>query len=77
MEEGESVRIQKNKHDSAAPTAEAGLDNSNHKNVSVGEETGGDGMEDVYAIGFQELVDLTAVNVAIDIRSQARNNLFR
>lgn len=37
-----------------------------------GETEGDDGMEDVYAIGFQELVDLNAVNVAIDIRSQAR-----
>ncbi|CAM9117041.1 unnamed protein product, partial [Laminaria digitata] len=30
-----------------------------------------DGMADVYAIGLQEVVDLNAVNVAIDIRSQA------
>lgn len=28
-------------------------------------------MADVYAIGLQEVVDLNAVNVAIDIRSQA------
>lgn len=32
----------------------------------------GDGMEDLYAVGLQELVDLNAVNVAIDTRSQAR-----
>lgn len=29
-----------------------------------------DGMEDVYAVGLQEVVDLNAVNVTIDTRSQ-------
>lgn len=29
-----------------------------------------DGMEDVYAIGLQEFVDLNAVNVTIDTKSQ-------
>lgn len=36
----------------------------------------GDGMEDLYAVGLQELVDLNAVNVAIDTRSQARMLVF-
>lgn len=31
-----------------------------------------DGMEDIYAIGLQEVVDLNAVNVAIDSKSQVR-----
>lgn len=34
-------------------------------------------MEDLYAIGIQELVDLNAVNVTIDTRSQVRQILFR
>lgn len=32
-------------------------------------------MQDVYAVGLQEVVDLNAVNVAIDIKSRARKNL--
>ena len=36
-----------------------------------------DGMADVYAIGLQEVVDLNAVNVAIDIRSQASHHHSR
>lgn len=76
MKEGGSVCTPKNKHDSEAeeaPTAEAGYDSSSHADSRpVDEETECDGMKDVYAIGFQELVDLNAVNVAIDIRSQAR-----
>lgn len=34
-----------------------------------------DGMEDIYAVGLQEVVDLNAVNVAIDSKSQVRRTL--
>ena len=32
----------------------------------------GDGTQDVYAVGLQEVVDLNAVNIAINKRSQDR-----
>ncbi|CAM9717188.1 unnamed protein product [Ectocarpus sp. 4 AP-2014] len=51
------------------PPAKAGNAGSVCAETFASEE--GDGMEDVYAIGFQELVDLNAVNVAVDIKSQA------
>ena len=73
MEEGRGVRSQNNEQGSALDQdAGAGPNNRHAENGSVGEDAESDGMEDVYAIGFQELVDLNAVNVAIDIRSQAR-----
>lgn len=73
MEEGRGVRSQDNEQGSAPDQdAGAGPNNRHAENGSVGEDPESDGMEDVYAIGFQELVDLNAVNVAIDIRSQAR-----
>lgn len=75
MEERRDVRNQDDKEVSVVEQATgADLDNNKHaERDSVCEETVCDGMEDVYAIGFQELVDLNAVNVAIDIRSQARS----
>lgn len=35
--------------------------------------TSADGMADIYAIGLQEVVDLNAVNVAMDKNSQVRS----
>lgn len=75
VEEGGSARTQGNKEEGlpVEPAPGAGPDNKRAETGRVGEETCiCDGMEDVYAIGFQELVDLNAVNVAIDIRSQVR-----
>ncbi|CAM9352969.1 unnamed protein product [Ectocarpus fasciculatus] len=57
------------------PAAEAGNAESAGAETFASKE--GDGMEDVYAIGFQELVDLNAVNVAVDIKSQASENIIR
>lgn len=74
VEEEGSVDNQENTQGAAekTPAGESGLDKKCAETDSVSEDIEGDGMEDVYAIGFQELVDLNAVNVAIDIRSQAR-----
>lgn len=47
-----------------------GADTRYHRNTTANAGQ----MKDVYAIGLQELVDLNAVNVAIDTRSQARRN---
>lgn len=37
--------------------------------------TSADGMADIYAIGLQEVVDLNAVNVAMDKNSQVRSRI--
>lgn len=52
-----------------------GKDECGQDGVQTGSENR-DGMSDLYAIGLQEVVDLNAVNVAIDTRSQARRGLF-
>lgn len=77
--DGESNKI--NNKDTTESAAGTGKEKDCTESSNV-DETIGDGMEDVYAIGFQELVDLNAVNVAIDIRSQAsrtwnRDDVFR
>eukprot|EP00903_Cladosiphon_okamuranus_P016392 g15117.t1 len=66
LEERQCVRNQDDKEDSP-------VDNKQPEHGSLCGEPIYDGMEDVYAIGFQELVDLNAVNVTIDIRSQKRS----
>eukprot|EP00752_Nemacystus_decipiens_P002667 g2495.t1 len=61
VEEGGNIRKEENEDDSPAEqTPGAGLNNNRAEVGCVSEETQGDGMEDVYAIGFQELVDLNA-----------------
>ncbi|CAM9247166.1 unnamed protein product, partial [Scytosiphon promiscuus] len=53
---------------SAADAAPSEVKSADTSGINVmSERAKGDGMEDVYAIGFQELVDLNAVNVAIDL----------
>lgn len=56
-----------------ADASEPGVKNENRSSTEKHE----DGMEDMYAIGLQEVVDLNAVNVAIDHKSQARHNKRR
>ncbi|CBJ29438.1 conserved unknown protein [Ectocarpus siliculosus] len=58
---------------SSAPPAAAKAGNAESVCAETSASEEGNGMEDVYAIGFQELVDLNAVNVAVDIKSQKRS----
>lgn len=61
---------------SSAPQAAAEAENAESVFPETSASEEGDGMEDVYAIGFQELVDLNAVNVAVDIKSQVSDKIF-